>query len=265
MDFVTSFSPDLYSGSGRALLASFRSSGQEGRLMVCHEAQTAWDPADDSSVACGRFLAVDLAKDDFLQEWLHLHRRIIPDYLGGQAQECSCKGREERHAKHKHGCHWQWMNRNASRFFRKVAAFRLAAKQATQRYLVWLDSDCVIHKPLTDERLAAELRGDGFLYCRGHRPAVESGVLVFDLEQGGNQVIKALMRRYVSAFRSDERWDDGFQIARLIDLKLVRQTRDLVHPTKYRGKTNNVIPTTWLAEFVTHRKGTHGTGLGLML
>lgn len=260
--FVTSFSPDLYEASGRQLIESFARVGQPGRLLVCYEGGRPPLPEPP----CVGF---DLDADPFLKNWLAANRDVIPEHLGGLTKICTCPDAEKRHSRHHvRGCHWQWMNRNASRWFRKVASLRRAAALAPAYdadLVVWLDSDVVFKRALPSATLAAWLGNYGVFVCRGHRPAVEAGVVGLALSQGGRAFVDALCREYVSRdYLKLERWDDGFVMAVLADRKVCR-VRDLVHPTKWKNKTNNVIPTTVLAPYLDHLKGRHGSGLGVML
>ena len=262
--YVTSFSPDLYVASGKNLVESFmtvhRAAFPGDELLICHEGKIAL-PRDDG------LMFADLDTDEYLQDWLTANADIIPDYLGGNAEECRCKGREKRHATHTHGCHWAWMNRNASRWFRKVASLRSAVDVGFRcNYLVWLDSDTIFTAPLPESYLREQLTRAAMFYFRGHRPAVESGILGLCPANGADTLIDELCVRYESAFRFDERWDDGYQIAKLVEETKI-PTVDLVHPTKYasgKRKTNNVIPTTDIVKYVSHFKGLHGTKLGIM-
>lgn len=264
--FVSSFSPDLYEASGRRLVDSFLKVQlrlpQGDRMLLCTEG------LGDGPCGEGSLLYRNLDKDEWLHEWLREWAHLIPDYLGGTATECDCPDRAARHGKHKARCHWQWMNRNASRWFRKVAALRLALGHLDgHRFLVWLDSDAYFQMPLPEAFSAGELESADMYYFRGHRPGVESGVLGFKAGGGAKAVVKALCRRYTTgAFTEDERWDDGFQIGRLIDTNADHNLRfrDLVHPYRHKGRTNDVIPTTGIHPYVRHVKGTHGTKLNIM-
>ena len=253
---VTSFSHELFVASGSSLLHSFLDVGQEGIFYVGYEGP--WNNLDSKKI-----FGFDLDCDAFLQDWLVANRDVIPDYLGGLAEECSCPGREERHAKHAYRCHWQWMNRNASRWFRKVASLLLVAATSA-RYVLWLDSDAYFRKAIPIDVFISWLGGKGMFYCRGHRPGVEAGVMGFDLGRGGRIFLDTMHERYVSrAYLSDERWDDGYQIGRVLDLGF-KDARDLVHPTQWKHVTNDVIPKTVLNEYLAHRKGLHGRMLNLM-
>jgi hypothetical protein len=267
--FVTSCNEELWHASGDRLVSTFLAVGQPGRLLVCAEFPRLLLSPHETS---GRVDYYDLAADPYLKGWLRDNADHIPDYLGGRAKECSCPGRHKRHAKHKKfGCHWQWMNRNASRWFRKVASLRAAVKHAQSarpaRHLVWLDADCYFRRALPPDYLARKLEGVALFYFRGHRLGVEAGILGFDLDQGGAKFVKALCRQYeTKAYLKSERWDDGFQMGVILDRKEYR-TRDLVHPTRWgqgRHKTNDVIPTTDVSEYLRHEKGRHGTRLDIM-
>lgn len=258
--FVTSFAADMYEASGRDLIASFAKHQPDERLLVCSEGMSVGQAGAGS-----RFLEYSLDGDRFLHDWLAANRDIIPTHLGGDATPCDCPGRDDRHARHsKKGCHWQWMNRNASRWFRKVASLRYAAS-LPYPYVVWVDADVVIGHRLDAKAVRRLLDGAAMFFCKGHRPAVESGVLGFDMHGGGRLLVDRLCDRYTSGmFRYDERWDDGYQIGVTAALATALKTRDLVHPTALKNVTNDVIPRTDLAKYLTHRKGRHGTKLDIM-
>lgn len=257
--YVTSFNPELYAVSAHELLDSFIRVGQVGPLLCCYEGAKPARPEPN-------FQWHNLDTDPFLQDWLVANRDVIPEHLGGTTKMCDCPNATQRHATHKKGCYWQWMNRNASRWFRKVASLRHAARQGSP-YVIWLDADVVLKQAIPSQYLSDRLQRLGVLCFRGHRPAVEAGLVGFNLKTGGQIFIEKLCQRYTSRdYLKYERWDDGYQMAMLLDEKACR-FRDLVHPTKHKAgrlKTNNVIPTTQFVRYIDHRKGRHGTGLGIM-
>jgi hypothetical protein len=277
--FVTSFDPALYEASGRRLVESFAiqhiqpsPANRDDRLLCCVENS---DMAINALVGAKRVLLYAMDNDKDLKQWLADNADIIPDYLGGTAKKCDCPNSEERHAKHRYGCRWQWMNRNASRWFRKVISLIMAMKVAHDPndlfdYVVWLDADTYFKKALPHKYLAKKLKRAGLFYFRGHRPAIESGILGFSMANDGDEFVASLRTRYLSgSFRRDERWDDGYQLTKVVESESPRVATsvDLVHPTKYKSgsqKTNDVIPTTDIAEYLVHEKGRHGTGLNLM-
>lgn len=273
---VTSFSPDLYQASGKRLLRSFVNVGQGGHLFIAFE-------KEQPDIEHSSFINYDLSRDPFLRAWLEANKDIIPDYLGGRAPECKCPGREVRHAKHKFGCHWQWMNRNASRFFRKVAALRSALSEAVQRkfrYILWLDSDCVFQRSISPADVSAFLKGSGYFYFRGHRPVIESGIMGFDVEGDGAKMIKCVADCFASKdFRAYDRWDDGYIWTKMVEKHKELKTADLVKSAalKLTAKEkqalgfkkdgtppNHVIPLTEMNKYINHCKGEHGRVQGVM-
>lgn len=259
--YVTSFSPDLYEASGKFLLQSRVDAGVVDPILICHEGGI------DISVFPGANVhTYDLATSDILKNWLAANLDIIPVHLGGQAKECSCPNHEQRHAKHAPRCHYQWMNRNASRWFRKVVAWHQAVTiimpDLGRRYMVWLDSDCLFRKVLAADTLQAWMRKKGVLYMLGKRMTPETGVLALDCSRGGIEFVEQVLGSYMSGrFRAEARWDDT-----AISLSILRNPQissiDIVDPSL--PKTNQVLPTTPLGEFFEHRKGLHGRVLGVM-
>lgn len=273
--FVTSFSYDLYEASGKRLLESFEQihlpAFPNDWIMVCYD-----NMPQGRQFLPSNSVAEPLDNNRTLSWWLRNNADIVPDYLGGQARRCGCPNTDKRHAKHKYGCHWQWMNRNASRFFRKVVSLDAANRSPFSNkpgprsgfdFLVWLDADAYFKAPLPPKYLTKKLKKAAMFYFRGHRPAVESGILGFSFKNRGDEIIDAWLDRYTTGlFRRDERWDDGFQLARVVESTRLA-TVDLVHPTKWKtgpNRTNNVIPTTDIAQYLIHEKGRHGEGLDVM-
>lgn len=259
--YVTSFSADMLAATGQRVVNSFTKSGTPGRLVVYGEGI----PVGGVVVKDGKRVTVrSIDGDKFLADWLAANRDIIPDYLGGTAKPCDCPNVQKWNAKHKFGCPRQWMNRNASRWFRKPVAVRRAAAEEAADLLVWIDADVRFVGAVPAGFWDGLLGGSGVAYCKGHRPAVESGVVVFDKGKGGREILSEWCDRYSSGnFRADERWDDGYQLAVTVSRSSFPSV-DLVHPSKWKGKTNDVIPTTPIAAYLVHDKGTHGKRLGIM-
>lgn len=266
---VTSFSADMYAVSGKPFIDSWREVRQPGRLMVCAEGM------DNDRPNSPEYLGMEwyrLDQDPFLLKWLHDNRDAIPRHLGGTTEQCQCKDAHLMHSKHhKRGCYWQWMNRNASRWFRKVAALvHVIDLPNRPNFVLWVDADSTFVKPVTGDLLRRQLGTAGVFYFKGHRPAVESGLLCFNINKMGALAIDTIRRRYVSKeYRRDERWDDGFQWGRVfrgLNAERPGYAKDLVHPTELKGVTNHVIPETLMGQYITHDKGRHsrGAGAGIM-
>ncbi len=259
--YVTSFSADLFWATGQVLLDSFAQQRPEGRMLACYED----DPQQKVQAELRRRWEVDLidlGQDDFLQRWLTTNADIIPDYLGGTQKECDCPERHERHGRHKHACPGQWMNRTASRFFRKVAAWRIAVGLEGYDYIFWLDSDCAFRKPVSAGLVHTIVGKADVVYMRGRRAATESGILVFNLRRRGKEFVEAICRRYASGeFRKYERWDDGYILTTVIDEGNFRH-QDVVDLKRQRG--NKVDEVSVWAEYIVHFKGRHSARLNLM-
>jgi hypothetical protein len=262
--FVTSFNPELYQATGHKLVRTFLETHSPAhpadRLLVCLEGKC--DLPKDR-----RLVRYDLGGDRFLAEWLAANADVIPDYLGGRAKECACPGRQERHARHKPRCHWSFMNRNASRFFRKVASYHaLVEHPDAGRYALWLDSDTFFKQPLPHDLVLRALGGSAVFYFKGHRPAAETGILGFDLDRGAKAAVRALCKKFTSRdYLKLDRWDDGFVTTVVLrELQPKVRSRDLVHPTKFKGVTNHVLRRSEFSTYVEHMKGHHSSGIDLV-
>lgn len=262
--FVTSYSKDIYEVSGRRLLESFQVVGQKSPVLVCYEQQRPDGYTRDP------YLPYDLAKDSFLQDWLEDNKDVIPDYLGGTMTICKCKDAGKRHSPyHSKGCYWHWMNRNASRWFRKIASMRHAfqiAETMKPEMIVWLDADSYLIQKMPVTFLEEQLDGSDIFYFRGHREAAETGVICFRNNERSRAFLAALCYRYVSKeYQKHHRWDDGYQFTTLTQPHAdYATTRDLVHPTKWNLKTNDVVPTTPIKRYLVHAKGRNSQYLDII-
>lgn len=277
--YLTSFGPDLYAGTGKKMLESFGRVRTSERILVCYENTELGDPKDPFGQVLQQYPFVDLYNlglDRFLLDWLAKNKDIIPEHLGGKARKCNCPGTGDfsqpakRHSRHRPRCHWSWMNRNASRWFRKVAAWRVASCKLAN-YIMWVDSDTEWRKIPTEKDLAKIASGHAMCYARRHRTAIESGILLFNNQSSrrpGWGIIDDVCRRYTSGdFRQYDRWDDGY-ILTTVMLENQEACLDLVPKVWPAGRkeTNNVMPTTvWsTGGYVEHYKGSHGSGLDIM-
>jgi len=277
--FATTASFDLFEVSGPEFVSSF---GQQH----AKSGHKLWMGLEGIEIgATQHFIIHDLDTDDMLATFLRQNADVIPEYLGGNMKPCDCPdtkdadGKEIRHARHRSidkrespgpnykwaasKCHYQWMNRNASRWFRKVVTLYRAASAGQHRYLVWCDIDCRFLAPMSVRNLTSKfLRGKAIAYFKGpKREAPEVGVVCFDLQDGGLEFISRYMHRYTSRrYLAWHRWDDGFIFGTLIADHYQDISIDLVTD----GRSTNVIPLTPMREFVHHRKGFHGRQLGIM-
>lgn len=108
----------------------------------------------------------------------------------------------------------------ASRFCHKV----FAIKQASDfwkvsigqkcRYLIWLDADVLVTRPVSvnELRLCMPKEGDAVAYLgRKDWDHSECGWMVFDFQNGGHEVIDEITRRYISdeVFKEPQ-WHDSY-------------------------------------------------------
>ncbi len=275
--WATSFAQDMYDASGRKLIESFGEHDIPGRLLVAAE-NCAWG---HSVAYASRIVAYDLDTSAFLQAWLDENADIIPVHLGGKHDGlCRCPGGPfaPHDKRHRMPCVGHWFNRNASRWFRKVAtlchARTLLDAGDPAQAVIWVDADCVFRKPFGTRiieswfRLGALRPGDAHpvaaFYCKHKRPVLEAGCFGFSLQHGGRALLDALIARYESgAFRKDKRWDDSAQLQVVLEAAVKRGVRvaDLAYAV---GEHAAVIPHSALGPFITHMKGHHSRGLGIM-
>ena len=252
--YLTSFPADMFEKCGKNLLESYVRIGAPNKLLVCTEGVS--DIGSKYPVT-----TYDLAGYDYLQRFLKTNADIIPTYLGGKLAPCRCPKRHIMHAPHLPGCRQSYMNRNMSRWFRKVASYRYASKKYDPDIMLWLDADCIFNKELPNEKLEKYFNNKSVFYFRAHRPAPETGILGFDFRKRGKDFIKLLCHIYDSKdFRKLARMDDGYVTGKVIDTKRI-DTHDVVAGRK---PTNNVIPYSDISEFLTHNKGSSSSKFNIL-
>lgn len=282
--WATSFDPAIFEASGRQLVESFLRTGTAGTLLCCTEGKIEGPQLDSPSI-----LRYDLGQDAFLRQWLRQNAGVIPRHLGGLHDgKCRCRGGPYgvHDKKHRQPCLAYWFNRNASRWFRKVASLRRARDLAVAEghdLIVWVDADCVFTARVT-VRVAegwfrihtarhAQLQltagkaptGVGVFYHKSKRAVLESGVIGFNLHPHahGGAILDAVFEHYSTGrFRQDERWDDCFQFQRAISRAKHTTCVDLA--TAVGKEHADVVPHSPVGPFITHRKGLHSRGLGIM-
>lgn len=259
--WVTSFGPDMYAASGRALLDSFVSRRPDGRLLAAVEG------LEPASVVRPGVDVLSLDGDPFLVRFLAEQADVIPAHLGGRAPEphCRCPGGPygPHDRRHRLPCLGHWFCRNFSRWFRKVAALRLAVRVRPDAGLVvWVDADCRFrrHVDVATVRRSWFAGDRDVFYLKAGRPVMETGVVGYR-GAGGRAVLERLVDRYRSGrFRSDPRWDDSYQTQEA----LAESGRPAVDLAWKVGPHAAVVPYSALAAYLEHDKGRHGRRLGLM-
>jgi len=243
--YITSFSRKIYETSGKDLLASHAHNKIPSQIIAYSE-----------NVIPG----IRQLNTEVLQKFLTTFSDYIPKDFGGKSRKCNCQG------SHKHGCHWSLWNRNAFRWYHKVATLVQCLSDIPKetKYLVWMDSDCRFIAQNTTQQVANTVGGWDAAYLQGAtREAAETGFIVFNLKLHGAEVIQEWDARFWSKqFLNDHRWDDGYQFTRLI------QTTNFSFRDMVAGLTGckKVIVgrCPLINNFVQHNKGIHAkSGLGI--
>lgn len=281
--WVTSFNRELYDASGSALLASFKDKKVFGDLLVCTEGlHLGQADVNEQNIA-----QIPLDGDPFLLNWLEANRDIIPKHLGGDHPgTCACPGGPfpVHDKRHQQPCVGAWFNRNASRWFRKIAALRVARNKAEQEghtLLVWIDADCVFKARVLNRTIEGwfrvtgkgrlqitrhgDPRGAGAFYFKHKRPVLESGIVGYNMNPAtkGPALIDNLIERFTSqAFRASPRWDDCFQLQTAMAATPGLKPIDLA--TNVSKDHAAVIPNSPVGPFIEHQKGKHSRVLGIM-
>jgi hypothetical protein len=248
--YVTSFNKHLYDATGRNLLESFIRTDTEGKLLAtCEELDL------DNLLQSGtnNIIYYDLIADDFLNTWLKENKDIIPTYLGGIH-----KG-EFKHKFHKRTSQW----------FRKIAALHVAVQHKDDfRYVVFVDSDSLFKQKVTEDFVKQQFAGASVIYhygnCRRTHPSgdgidgigIESGLIGFDLHNGGDLFLKEVFKKYTSkSFRTYARWDDAwmFTICVRENQNKKIKCKDLVS----ESKSTHVVGAGPFKDYITHDKGVH--------
>lgn len=261
IQFVTTFSKDLYYATGVKLIESFCQTHNQQTLLCCYEGFRLKPETN-------RLQTYNLEHNTLLLSFLQNNQDVIPDYLGGHAKHCTCKDWQIRHSKyHIAGCHYHWMNRNASRWFRKVIALDYAVKEFPSAYLVWVDCDSEFLKLIDLEFVQALSKDVAFVYCKGiKREAIEAGVMIFNLNTGGREIIQKVLDKYMTRnYLKYHRWDDGFILTKVVEENPKIICKDLIteiHPNpRYQQEVLAISP---FAKYIRHNKGSHGRKLNIM-
>jgi hypothetical protein len=261
--WVTSFAKDMWEASGKDLLASFERTKSEGQFFVGTEGI---DAAALKAVS-SRAAAYDLDTDSYLRDFLAKHRGIIPQHLGGThpVPECRCAGGpfDVHDKRHTQPCVGAWFNRNFSRWFRKIATLHAVLHTRSRPdVIIWIDADCHFLRRATLPVIKRWFGGmtKGIFYFRHTRPVMEAGIVGYNLKLS-LRGLQDFIKRYDSgAFCKDPRWDDSFQLQRVLDTKRVTSL-DLARRV---GEHAEVVAHSIVGTYIQHKKGRHGRGLGIM-
>lgn len=247
--YLTSFSRKLYETTGKNLVKSY------GQCQIkLGEPNWLLQYSEDDGV--GRPI-----NPEYLSWYLNTFKHLIPPNLGGTAKGCICgvkPGKATFKVVHEPGCHNTLWNRNAYRWFHKVVALKTYIdglnSSNTPDYLVWLDCDCYFKQHLPNQVIADLCDKYDICYLKGtKREAIESGILIFNLKEDGASIIIQWFWRYQKQFfLADNRWDDGYQLTKVVESTLFL-CKDLV-AGKPVSRPADDCP---LTPYIGHDKGTH--------
>jgi hypothetical protein len=249
--FVTSFGFDMYMSTGVHLVMSFFMRDIPASLLVCHEQRLGTDVV----ALPPRLLTYDLDGSEVLYDWLKQNRDIIPKPLGGDAERCGCPEPDNVFGPHQPRCCWSWFNKNASRWFRKIVSLNQALTLRDFDAIIWIDSDCRFITSVTAEEIECWFGRSSAFFLKGKRKVLESGIIGFRLDEGGQVILRHVIDKYRSgSFRHDLRWDDSYQF-----LLAIRQHPE-VPVTDWGGETvgdGHVVSVSRLGQYIDHAKGLH--------
>jgi len=129
--------------------------------------------------------------------------------------------------------------------------------------LIWIDADVMTTKPLTIEDIEKIQDGASVTYLgRKDWPTSETGFIIFDLEKGGDEVIKEWRQFYLDGkVPTFPEWTDAYVFDRALEKvekrrKKLKKTDDLILNDLSKDATGrDVFEQTILSEFMTHLKG----------
>lgn len=251
VNYITSFSHKLYEATGKDLVASYA----KWQIRLAENASILHQYSEEDGL--GRRI-----NPEYLDWYLNTFKHLIPPNLCGTAKGCICgthpNGIIRGKIVHKPGCHNTLWNRNAYRWFHKVAALKTYIdglnSDTTPDYLVWLDCDCFFKKTLPNQFIVDLCEKHDICYMKGtKREAIESGILIFNFKKFGQDIVQSWFNWYrLSWFLKEHRWDDGYILTKIVSDGLYK-TKDLV-AKKALGRPADDCP---LTPYIGHNKGTH--------
>lgn len=263
--YVSSFSDDLYSVSGKTLIGSFLSTKSEGLLSVFVESDLIKEQIEKDFHKDPRVLIRRLQDAYWLADWLAANHDIIPEHLGGSYRgPCACPHPDDPKAKdHVRGCPAYWFNKNCSRWIRKFAALDLATS-GSESYHIWLDADCRFLKQTLFSDVEKWFGDYDLFYLRSRkRPVAETGIFGLSNSLAAYEFLCRIITQYLDrSFRDFPRWDDSYSIT--WNLARFSKLRSIDLATDASGHADVVIHSP-IAPFISHDKGRHGRKMGIMI
>jgi len=147
------------------------------------------------------------------------------------------------------------------RFSFKVFTLQQAMIFATERdsdYLVWLDADIFLKKPLTMEDFDKWLPKNEVASYLGRKDwdHSECGFMIFNLKNGGKEFINRLYNMYVTdEVLTHSQWHDSYIFDRIRDEFNASNNKDVFLNLTKDVAGRDVFDDSMLSEFMEHKKG----------
>ena len=260
--WITSFSEDLYQATGRSLVESYERSQSCGKMFIAGERLSDFRNNSPEKV----IMLPDPGDSADLQGFIANNKDIIHKEFGGDwTGPCSCpKPDDPKDKRHKAGCPGSWFCKHAIRWFRKFLALRsfIQASYLGYTYVIWVDSDVLFKKQVSETDVNNWFNRHDVFFLKGPKRKVwETGVIGFSAERGLTLVQDSYDSLQDGSFRKLPRWDDGYVFQVTAEAMPKLKAIDLA--TNASGHAD-VVPHSPIHPFLTHNKGTHGRGLGIM-
>lgn len=259
--YVTSFSEPLYTASGFKMLDSFIKY-KIGDILVAYES---FDfPALTTNVNQDgiNIHHTNIMEYPFLKKWLNDNKDVIPTVFGGDMIPPEQGGVKNKKLQSKV---YQYWNKKASLWFRKVAALHYAINNYSQYdIIVWVDCDCIFKQQLSGNVITKLLKDNDMFYHQGsYRNSkdfgFETGFIAFKKNKGF-QIINQVSNIYVTRkYLTFGRWDDGYIFKQVIQQQIAQKKLkaiDLVDSNR-PGKRLEAINKGMFSEYLIHNKGLH--------
>lgn len=250
--FITSFNDVLYEASGRRCVQTFRERNPDFEMRAYVEGESATTRRELSDLGADVVRLDDLP---LLAEFLEIARDVIPQELGGDAPAEMFPGSGPATGE-------VWFRKHMYRWFRKIVALDHAIGDFDD-VLFWVDCDCHATAPLPLEVIEAAFAGAGVVHMKHKRPHSETGLVGYDLAVPGTlELIAAMREHYVRReFLAYPRWDDCITLDLCLARPQAPRSRDIAGKVLANAE---VLPTTPFGPYLTHDKGLHSRGLGLV-
>lgn len=244
--YVTSVNKKLYQATGHKCISSFLRYNTEGDLLVTYEGDI---PVVQNS---NSYHVYNLDNDKWLKDWTDRNKDIIPPEYGG---ECTSWGQ----------CKWGTnFNRQAARWFRKIASLKHAVDKYGSQYdaIILMDCDTFFLRHLKAS-LIFQVFGDNEVFYhlgmnrRRRGTGVEAGFMGFRKTIHGFPFLQEVFRIYdCDEFKQYERWDDGYVFRMVLAEVDLYTSVDVVKPHIEQVGAHVIIHGPF-AKYITHNKGIH--------